>query len=97
MPAKRSITVVGTTRQGLPDDEPLSVAVINELAAREGVDPTQLDPPLYEVVDPDSLDSLFRLGTNTDGQSVGTVSFRYGSYDVEVASDGTVSVRDTES
>lgn len=61
----------------------LSVAVITAVATREGVPAPELNPPLYDVVDPDALDSLFR---NTSGH----ISFNYYGYHVTVASDGTV-------
>ncbi|ELY86610.1 hypothetical protein C483_19410 [Natrialba hulunbeirensis JCM 10989] len=41
-----------------------SQAIIEAVAAREGVDPTEIEPPAYEplysVINPEALDSLFR-------------------------------------
>ncbi|MFB9807991.1 HalOD1 output domain-containing protein [Haladaptatus pallidirubidus] len=48
--------------------------------------------PLYEVVDPDALDSLFAPtytgGTRTDGR----VQFAYAGYEVVIHSTGDVNV-----
>jgi hypothetical protein len=65
-------------------------AVVETVAAREGVHPTDLEPQLYEVVDPDALETL--LATAATGQSSVTVAFEYAGYDVVVASDGTMTV-----
>lgn len=69
-------------------DRSVSGEVVEEVAAREGVQPTDLDP-LYGVVDPDALDSLFRNGS-------GTVTFEYHGYEVIAGSDGHVALRDLE-
>lgn len=63
----------------------LSGSVLREIAAREGTDPADLPVPLYEAIDPDALDSLFRA----DG---GRVTFTYYRYTVTVESDGTVTL-----
>lgn len=39
-------------------DESPSAAVVRALATIEGIDPARLDPPLYETVDPEALDSI---------------------------------------
>lgn len=65
-------------------DDP-SVAVVMVVAAREDADPTELSPPLNDVVDPDALDAVL------DGADADTaVSFTYQGYEVEVRGDGRV-------
>lgn len=54
-----------------------SVAVIEAVAREAGVDPLTL-PPLYDTIDPDSLDRLVPL----DG--TGELVFRYHGYEVTV-------------
>jgi hypothetical protein len=66
-----------------------SVDVIEAVAAREGVSPTELPEPLYESIDPDALDALFQVGT-------GRVLFEYLSYEVTVTSDGDVELASRE-
>lgn len=61
----------------MSDDQSLSEAVVSAVADREGVDPSTLEPPLYEAVDTDALDMLFRSGS-------GEVSFTYAGYRVTV-------------
>lgn len=67
----------------------LSGAVLAAVARREGVGPEQLRPRLYEVVDPDALDSLFRDGT-------GQLSFLYLGYLVTVDQSGHVDIEVAE-
>lgn len=78
------------------DRQLISTAVIREVAAREGVDPTELSTPLYDVVDPDALDSLVR-STQNRGEGAGLqIRFRYCDYVVRVDGSGTVTVREQE-
>lgn len=65
--------------------------VVNAVATRERVDPTDL-PPLGETVDPDALSRL--VDTRSD-QSI-TVEFTYRGYDVTVRDGGRVAVRERE-
>lgn len=62
-------------------------AVVELVAEAEGLDPTELVPPLYDVVDTEALESLF-----ADDGTVGKVVFNYTGYEVSVFSDGYVSV-----
>lgn len=65
----------------------LSDAVVDALADAEDVDPLELEP-LYEVIDPDALDSLFAPAD--DDERAGRVQFRTAGYRVEVTSTGRV-------
>lgn len=64
--------------QNFPSEE-----VIEAVANEEGLDPAELRSPLYDAIDPDALDALFR-------NSAGAVSFEYHGYAVVVTSDGIV-------
>lgn len=66
----------------------LSTDVITAIADEEGVDPMDLEPPLYEVVDLDALEMLFDRDADVEGRFV----FSYNGYDVTVTSGGEVSV-----
>lgn len=66
--------------------------IITAVADREGVDPTELDPPLYEAIDPDALNTLFGNQQSSDYRVDGWLSFTYAGYDITVAGDGTVRV-----
>jgi hypothetical protein len=67
----------------------VTLAVVEALAAHEGVPPTALDHALDEAVDADALDRL--LGRDDDGSI--RVTFVYGGDTVTVRNDGTVRVR----
>ena len=71
------------------DTDRLSETIVGIIADLEGVDSTELTPPLYSVIDPDALESLF---ASTDDPAAGHVAFRYHGYDVRVASDGAVEI-----
>ncbi|WP_265111411.1 HalOD1 output domain-containing protein [Halosolutus halophilus] len=72
----------------------LSFEVIAAVAEREGIDPVELEPPeyeaLYDVVNPEALDSLFAPRQNGSDRSTGRVEFPFCGYDVVVTSDGEV-------
>ena len=74
------------------DDEPLELTIAREIAAREETDPTTLEPPLYEVVDVEALETL--LGARELGTAgfEGRISFDYREYTVTVEHTGEVSV-----
>ncbi|WP_336036050.1 HalOD1 output domain-containing protein [Halobacterium yunchengense] len=69
----------------------LSEGVVEAVAAATGEDPASM-PSLYEVLDPDALDALFRPGSAPSPPGTGRVSFRYNGCDVTVHADGRVLV-----
>lgn len=68
-------------------DQPTSERVVRAVAKREAVDATELDPPLFEAVQPDALDSLFD-GRDTDGR----VEFQWLGYRIVVFSSGSIRI-----
>lgn len=80
------------------EEKPLSFAIIDAVAEREGVDTTEIEPPeyeaLYDVLNPEALDSLFSPREDGTPRSEGRVEFTYCGYDVVVESDGTVELRE---
>lgn len=71
----------------------LSLAVVEAIAEREGVEAIDLDRPLYDVVDPDALENLFPRDAGGEPRCRGHVTFAYGRHTVRVASDGEVRIR----
>lgn len=69
-----------------------SESVVEAVAAREGVDPVDLDIPLFEALDPDALDTLVRSASAGTDQSSVRVEFTYRGYEVTVTEDGAVEV-----
>ncbi|WP_276256727.1 HalOD1 output domain-containing protein [Halomontanus rarus] len=72
----------------------VSIKVSDEVADREGTDPTELQPPLHTVVDTEALDDLFRQTPSTPG-TIGTVEFQYRGYKIQVDSSGEVQIGET--
>lgn len=74
----------------------LSYEVVAEVADREGVEPTDIEPPeydaLYDVINPEALDSLFAPRENGLPRASGRIEFDYCGYHVTVTSDGDIDV-----
>lgn len=66
--------------------------IVQAIADAEGVEPVDLDPPLFDVLDGDLLNALVSSNeTNADDPSL-EMTFEYLGYTVYVAAGGTVSV-----
>ena len=70
------------------DDQSVTDCILTMIGNHERTDPTEFDQRLYDVVDPDALESLFRRASTTC-----TVEFAYRGYAVTVTDDRTVTVR----
>ncbi|EMA36076.1 HalOD1 output domain-containing protein [Natronobacterium lacisalsi] len=85
-------SIDGTVRQ-----QP-SQAVVEAVAAAEGISSEELRPPEYEplhaVVDPDALDSLFASHADGQPRPGGAVTFEFCGYEVTVDERGAVSLED---
>jgi len=68
-----------------------SEAVIEAVARRVGIDPLELDTPLYDAVNPDELDALLD-GTARPDRSPVEVTFQYYGYTVTVDGDRAVTL-----
>ncbi|MFD1515260.1 HalOD1 output domain-containing protein [Halomarina rubra] len=68
--------------------DPIYTAVVEAVAETKGVDPLSLEPPLYDVLDPEALDSLYSSPTRTETPL--RVSFSYADCTVTVDSDGQI-------
>lgn len=76
---------------------PPSTAVIEAVAGHKGVDPLDLKPALFDVIDPDALDALIDNGESVHAPSDTTVRFTYNECRVNVSSGGTVEVSSSHS
>ncbi|KZN23646.1 hypothetical protein A4G99_12215 [Haladaptatus sp. R4] len=75
-------------RQPLRDDDRLSLDVLSAVMEKAGYeDATEFSTCLYDVIDPDALDSLFHRQTKG-----GRVEFVLDGYEVRVHSNGLVEV-----
>lgn len=67
-------------------------AIICAVAEAEGTSPLHLDPPLHDVVDPDTLDRLFAPTRDGVGIPEGRVVFPYRGHEVTLHADGRVTI-----
>lgn len=86
---------IGSTRAKTtePQSETADVVsrIVHTVAEREGVEPTAVEPRLYEAVDPDALSSLVENPPD-DGVTVG---FDYAGYRVTVVAEDDLHVEAT--
>jgi len=71
--------------------ERLSSAIITAVATVAGTEPTELEP-LYDCVDPDAVDALFRPLSEDRPRSDGCLSFSLNEYEVTVYGHGEIIV-----
>jgi hypothetical protein len=72
---------------------PPSQAVVERVAACEGIDQLEL-MPLFKAIDPDALDRLVETSRHND--STLRITFTYHGHDVTVTSDGVVHLASEE-
>lgn len=63
----------------------MSERVVTEVARHKGIEPEELDQPLYDVIDPDILDQIYTARETR-------VMFEYSGYEVTATSSGAVTV-----
>lgn len=69
----------------------MSEEVVSAVAAANGTDPMDLDP-LFDVIDPDALDALYRGNGPGRARPPERVVFTYCGCEVVVVEDGSVTV-----
>ncbi|WP_458207852.1 DUF7504 family protein [Haladaptatus sp. NG-SE-30] len=74
-------------------EETVSQAVIAAVATAKGVSPIKLRQQLYDIVEPDALNTLFDVKSDRSSEPDGELSFVFDGCDVTVHSDGTIAVR----
>ncbi|WP_232702309.1 HalOD1 output domain-containing protein [Halobacterium wangiae] len=81
------------TDSPLPAAEPdlITQKIVHAVADELRVDPVDLDP-LYDVVDPDALNSLFHSRPRVNSLGTGAVRFTYQGFEVHVTAGGDVSL-----
>lgn len=73
------------------ETDAVTVAVVETIAAIEGVDPVEVETRLDDHVDPDALDALYRHARANDRASW-SFEFDVGGHAVTLESDGWISV-----
>lgn len=66
-----------------------SEAVVSTIAQAKGISPLEM-PSLYDIVDPEALDGVFK------GRDLSYIQFPYYGYKVIVVSDGHIIIQDCE-
>lgn len=79
-------------RQRHPPQQSASEALVEAVATERGEDPTTLEPPLHDLVDPDALDALFRGRESVPPFPDGHVAFTMAGCRVVVHSTGEIDV-----
>jgi len=80
--------------ESMTTPRPISAKIAMEVADREGVEPTELRPPLHESVDTEALNDLV---ADPVFQPTDRVEFSYGDYSIRVTGHGTIKIAsDTE-
>lgn len=85
-----AVVATGMTDSAEAFDRRPSERVVEVVSDAKGVDPDELSP-LYNVIDPDALNTLFDPRT-TSHQAAAQVEFSYEGYTVIVTSDGQVDI-----
>ncbi|WP_408960756.1 HalOD1 output domain-containing protein [Natrinema sp. 74] len=73
------------------DSQSLSTTIIEAVGAATDTDPNQMEP-MYEALDPDALDALFRPRSDDSLRTNGQVLFSLDGHDVAVHSCGDIIV-----
>lgn len=73
------------------ENRSLSYRVIEAVADAKGTEPAALDP-LYHVIEPDALDSLFANTANGRPRSLGRVLFVFAGCEVAIDADENIDV-----
>ncbi|APX98460.1 HalOD1 output domain-containing protein [Natronorubrum daqingense] len=75
----------------LPDSAPVSQRVVSAVADATDTDPCELEP-IFNAINPESLDSLFEPTNGGASRANGTIAFEYAGCDVTVSADGAIDV-----
>lgn len=73
----------------------LSYKVILEVAEQEGVDPSDIEVPLYSVIDPELLDALESEARSKSNASL-NIQFEYYGYLVTIRGADDISVKPSQ-
>lgn len=74
---------------------PASIAIVESIAAIEGINPSKVDFSLYESIDPEALDTIFENsedeGETSDDKIV--AEFPVDGYVVQIRNTGKITVK----
>lgn len=73
------------------DSQSIGVSITRAVASVSGVDPLSLEPRLYDVIDPDAVETLLSSEKATGDVQI---TFCFGSYTVTVSRDEEIIVQE---
>ena len=71
----------------------VSEKVLEVIAEAEDIDASEIEEPLYEAVNPDGLDAIFKSKDSDATRNQGKVQFPYYGYKVTVTAQGNVKLQ----
>lgn len=83
------------TYQEYDSTKSIVVAILTKIAEREGDPPAELTPPLYDVIEPDALETLFRKPIYGESRDTVSLEFTYLDYRVVVRGPDDIEIHDT--
>jgi len=84
--------VMEAKRQAV-SQQALCERIVQKVADAEGVDPMALQPRLYDVIDPESLERLFKDSQRARASDL-SVQFEYNGLIVQIDADGDISLEE---
>lgn len=76
------------------DEGSMSYKIVTEIATREGVNPAELNPRLYEAVDCETLNQLCCPDSIERGRVPTHIGFRYHGYHISITDGQEISIDD---
>lgn len=73
--------------------ETISCAVVEEVAKREGVDPVDLTPALYDAIETEAVETLFSDSVSSDQRNSVSLTFSYCGYEITIGGEDDIQVR----
>lgn len=93
---ERVVTYEVSPGESLSESVVEAVSTLSDAAPTPGdgpaSEPGDVLDPLYSVVDPEALDSVFRTSAADGDCSDGRVTFTYHGYEITVRSDGRIAI-----
>lgn len=73
------------------DDDPISVVIIDALTDAAETEATDIDPVLYEAIDPEAIDAMYRHA-QAHPDTTWSFSFSVGEFEITLWNDGDIVV-----
>lgn len=71
--------------------KPVGIRIVQRVAEHKGVDPIELEPPLYSILDPETIDRLVHR-SDTSGRADTVLEFEYSGCEITVEGGDEITV-----